>query len=975
MATKSSTDWLRLQRKIFSRWVNQKVFSTRNIKVDDIVEAGADGSVFVALIEVLSEKNCPYKLAKEPKTRVQVVENANQSLKFVWESGVELKVKPQGTNLADKDERSILALTWAIMLKFLKFGDDTESLNAKDALILWVKNKIIGYEGIKADSFGKDFHDGLVLGALIHKHRPKLLDWNSLSKDRPLENLRAVFDAAEKYFQLEKYLSPEDIPKLDEASMVVYVSEYYYGIAEQRKMDLAARRISKVIKLTKENDAMKKDYTEKAHKLREHLTKVEKLLEDRTVNNTMAGAQKRLADFYDYKANDKNKIIQTQLDLEGIYNNLAMRLSHNKRPAFVPPTGHSLTDINAALAHLEECEQERSIALHKELNRQIKLQQLEEQHHSRFEKLNEWTRVKSVYLTTKQQISSVSGAELQLRLLEAYQHELATIKSRNLVQLLDLSKELSAEKYENIARVNTRDQEIDKHLAQLVQEYDQRLPVAEDDLQREKFKEAVRAKAQQHSRKFDGISAWIAEQEQYLQTREEVNSISDANKHLSNLSLFEDDKIRTENTVVADLKSLGADILSQHYQTQYSEWSLEDPTTITDPHDQIDQKWVYLSELSASKKAVLTEDLHRELEKERLRLEWAHLATDYVTWVKDLLENVLAFTQFGFTLEEVEAYSAVLEQTDAEYEAESQKKQDHYNQVWKQLGSYGVTNNVYSTLTVTDLAGECKNLANGLAKRKSSYESELARQRHNDSLCKRFADLADPLSKFITDTKEKIAKSHGTLSDQLAFVDHAIAQLPNSSNELKQIHSAYHDIEAAGITNNRYTILTAKDVDVLWEQYQIFLEKKRTILDEEIQNEKLRGITSEQLAEIEQNFQQFDRENTGSLDAKKLKAVLYSLGEEKPQSEIDSIMKNYGQGTHINYEGFKDFMIHLYGDADTKEEIQAGFKLINRGQDIATDERIELVMFEQDVVYFKETAPKVPGGYAYLPWVDDVYSR
>jgi len=86
-----------------------------------------------------------------------------------------------------------------------------------------------------------------------------------------------VFDAAEKYFQLEKYLAPEDIPKLDEASMVVYVSEYYYGIAEQRKMDLAARRIGKVIKLTEENDAMRAEYSQKSQQLREHLNKVEKV--------------------------------------------------------------------------------------------------------------------------------------------------------------------------------------------------------------------------------------------------------------------------------------------------------------------------------------------------------------------------------------------------------------------------------------------------------------------------------------------------------------------------------------------------------------------------------------------------------------------------------------------------------------------------------------------------------------------------
>lgn len=972
---KNNQDWLRLQRKIFSRWVNQKVFTTRNIKVDDIVEAGADGSVFVALIEVLSEKTCPYKLVKDPKNRVQVVENANQALKFVWEVGVELKIKPQGNNLADKDERSILALTWAIMLKFLKFGDDTESLNAKDALLLWVKNKIQGYEGIKADSFGKDFHDGLVLAAIIHKHRPKLINWSSLSKSNPTETLSIVFEAAEKYFQLEKYLTPEDIPKLDEASMVVYVSEYYYGIAEQRKLDLAARRIGKVIKLTEENDAMRKDYNEKSQKLREHLNKVEKILEDRTVDNTMAGAKRRLAEFYDYKANDKNQIIQAQLDLEGIYNNLAMRLSHNNRPPFVPPAGLSLQDINAALHHLEECEQERRIALHKELNRQIRLQQLDGQHQTRFGKLSAWIEQKSAYLNTKQSVSSVSAAELQLRLLEAYQRELGTIKSRNVTQLHDISAELEREKYEHIAGTKGRDAEIAVGLEKLDQEYAQRKPVADDDLAREKFKEVVRGKAQQHDRKYRGIISWVQEQENYLNTREKVTTVAEAYKALSDLSIFEEDKVRMNNTVVADLKSLGAHILAQEYRTQYSEWRLEDPSTINDPEANIDAKWVSLSELSAAKKDVLTEDLNRELEKERLRLEWAHLASDYVNWIKDILENVVAFGTFGFTLEEVEAYAAVLSQSDSELNTDSDKRQAAYTSVWEQLGSYGVTDNVYSSLTVDSLAAEQGSLTNGLEHRRSLYNAELERQRKNDALCRKFADLADPLSKFITEKKDAIAGSQAKLEEQLAFVQSCIADLPNHSDTLASINSTFEEMEAAGITNNKYTSATAKDVEVLWEQYRIFLEKKVRMLDEEIQNEKLRGITAEQLKEIEQNFQQFDKDNSGSLDSKKLKAALYSLGEEKPASEIEAILKNHGQGATINYDGFRDFMIHLYGDTDTKEEILAGFKLINRGQDVATDERIELVMSEHDVAYFKATAPKVSGGYDYPAWTEDVYSR
>jgi hypothetical protein len=105
--------------------------------------------------------------------------------------------------------------------------------------------------------------------------------------------------------------------------------------------------------------------------LRDHITKVEKILEDRTIDNTMEGAKRRIAEFYEYKTKDKGVILADQLSLEALYNNLAMRLAHHKRPEYVPPQGCALSDVAASVAHLEECEQERNVALHQELNRYV----------------------------------------------------------------------------------------------------------------------------------------------------------------------------------------------------------------------------------------------------------------------------------------------------------------------------------------------------------------------------------------------------------------------------------------------------------------------------------------------------------------------------------------------------------------------------------------------------------------------------
>lgn len=75
--------------------------------------------------------------------------------------------------------------------------------------------------------------------------RPKLIPFNKLNKDSKIENLTLALDTAAKYCNVEKYLQPEDIPKLDELSMIVYLSDWYYGVSLLQQQDAGARRIGK----------------------------------------------------------------------------------------------------------------------------------------------------------------------------------------------------------------------------------------------------------------------------------------------------------------------------------------------------------------------------------------------------------------------------------------------------------------------------------------------------------------------------------------------------------------------------------------------------------------------------------------------------------------------------------------------------------------------------------------------------------
>ena len=75
-------DWVVLQRKIFTRWVNQKLAARRLPPIDDVVIDIHKGTSLVALCEILSELSGPEMLPV--KFQAQALENMIKALKFCF---------------------------------------------------------------------------------------------------------------------------------------------------------------------------------------------------------------------------------------------------------------------------------------------------------------------------------------------------------------------------------------------------------------------------------------------------------------------------------------------------------------------------------------------------------------------------------------------------------------------------------------------------------------------------------------------------------------------------------------------------------------------------------------------------------------------------------------------------------------------------------------------------------------------------
>ncbi|XP_068116817.1 alpha-actinin-3 [Hyperolius riggenbachi] len=625
--------WEKQQRKTFTAWCNSHLRKA-GTQIENIEEDFRNGLKLMLLLEVISGERLPKP--DKGKMRFHKIANVNKALDFIASKGVKL-VSIGAEEIVDGNLKMTLGMIWTIILRFAIQDISVEETSAKEGLLLWCQRKTAPYRNVNVQNFHISWKDGLALCALIHRHRPDLIDYSKLRKDDPIGNLNTAFDVAEKFLDIPKMLDAEDIvntPKPDEKAIMTYVSCFYHAFAGAEQAETAANRICKVLAVNQENEKLMEEYEKLASELLEWIRRTIPWLENKTPEKTMGAMQKKLEDFRDYRRVHKPPRVQEKCQLEINFNTLQTKLRLSNRPAFMPSEGKMVSDIANAWKGLEQVEKGYEEWLLLEIRRLERLEHLAEKFKQKASLHESWTRGKEELLTQRDyESASLMEIRALVRKHEAFESDLAAHQDR-VEQIAAIAQELNELDYHDAASVNSRCQAICDQwdtLGTLTQK-------RRDALERvEKLLETIDQLYLEFAKRAAPFNNWMDGAVEDLQDMFIVHSIEEIQSLITAHEQFKATLPEADKEKMSIL-GIQAEIqkIAQTYGIKLS--GINPYTVLT--HIDISNKWETVKQLVPHRDQTLQEELARQQANERLRRQFAAQANVIGPWIQTKMEEI-----------------------------------------------------------------------------------------------------------------------------------------------------------------------------------------------------------------------------------------------------------------------------------------------------------------------------------------------
>uniref|UniRef100_A0A8C9EID9 Spectrin beta chain n=1 Tax=Pavo cristatus TaxID=9049 RepID=A0A8C9EID9_PAVCR len=636
--------------------------------------------------------------------------------------------------------------------------------------------KTAGYPNVNIHNFTTSWRDGMAFNALIHKHRPDLIDFDKLKKSNAHYNLQNAFNLAEQHLGLTKLLDPEDISvdHPDEKSIITYVVTYYHYFSKMKALAVEGKRIGKVLDNAIETEKMIEKYESLASDLLEWIEQTIIILNNRKFANSLVGVQQQLQAFNTYRTVEKPPKFTEKGNLEVLLFTIQSKMRANNQKVYMPREGKLISDINKAWERLEKAEHERELALRNELIRQEKLEQLAR----RFDRK---AAMRETWLSENQRLVSqdnfgfdLPAVEAATKKHEAIETDIAAYEER-VQAVVAVAKELETENYHDIKRITARKDNVIRlweYLLELLRARRQRL---EMNLGLQKiFQEMLY------------IMDWMDEMKVLLLSQ-------DYGKHL----LGVEDLLQKHALVEADIaiqaeRVRGVNASAQKFATDGEGYKPCDPQVIRDRVAHMEFCYQELCQLAAERRA--------RLEESRRLWKFFWEMAEEEGWIREK-EQILSSDDYGKDLTSV---VRLLSKHKA-FEDEMSGRSGHFQQAIKE-GEDMIAEEHFGSEKIRerikDIREQWANLEQLSAIRKKRLEEA--------SLLHQFQADADDIDAWMLDilkivssndvghdeySTQSLVKKHKDVAEEIASYRPTIDSLHEQAKALPQEHAGSPDVQ------------------------------------------------------------------------------------------------------------------------------------------------------------------------------------
>ncbi|KAI2657982.1 Alpha-actinin-1 [Labeo rohita] len=781
----------------FTAWCNSHLRKA-GTQIENIEEDFRDGLKLMLLLEVISGE----RLAKPErgKMRVHKISNVNKALDFIASKGVKL-VSIGAEEIVDGNAKMTLGMIWTIILRFAIQDISVEETSAKEGLLLWCQRKTAPYKNVNIQNFHISWKDGLGFCALIHRHRPELIDYGKLRKDDPMTNLNTAFDVAEKYLDIPKMLDAEDIvgtARPDEKAIMTYVSSFYHAFS---------------------------------------------------------GAQKNCAPFAFVSMQSFTLCFFLSLPLHLLFSLCSRSLfPWADIVSTLRPDEKAIMTYVSCYYHAFSGKQKAETAANR-ICKVLAVNQENEQLMEDYEKLAsdllEWIRRTIPWLENRVPENTMQAMQQKLEDFRDYRRLHKPPKVQEKCQL-----EINFNTLQTKLRLSNRPAFMPsegKMVSGAEKGYEEWLLNEIRRLERlDHLAEKFRQKAAIHE-------AWTDGKEEMLQQKDyETASLSDIKALLKKHEAFESD-LAAHQDRVEQIAAIAQELNELEY---YDSPSVNARCQrICDQWDSLGVLTQKRSEaLQRTEKLLETIDqLYLEFAKRAAPFNnWMEGAMEDLqdTFIVHTIEEIQGLSTAH------EQFKATLPEADKERQAilgihnEIAKIVQTYH-----VNMAGT--NPYTTINPQEINAKWDKVRQLVPQRDQALIEEHARQQNNERLRRQFANQANVIGPWIQTKMEEIGRisieMHGTLEDQLTHLRQYEKSIVNYKPKIDQLEGDHQLIQEALIFDNKHTNYTMEHIRVGWEQLLTTIARTINEIENQILTRDAKGISQDQMNEFRASFNHFDR--------------------------------------------------------------------------------------------------------------------